>query len=162
MKNKILIFGLGIVFGVIGGSIREHRRMDDILIDKIKKFDASQRYRSMLIEWINLHKSNITFDEYFKQCGMKNIAVYGNGKIGQGFINDMEHLQTRVDYIIDRKAAEMSSRLSIITLSESLPKVDGIVVTVLNDYDDIVEEISRKCNYPVISIEDVIYGSSEV
>lgn len=162
MKNKILIFSLGIVFGAIGGSIREHKRMDNILIDKIKKLDASQRYRSLLMEWVNLYKRNITFDEYFKQFGMNIIAVYGNGKIGQRFINDMEHLQTQVDYIIDRKAAEMSSKLPIITLSENLPKVDGIVVTVLDDYDDIVEEISRKCNYSVISIEDVIYGSSGV
>lgn len=162
MRSKILFFHLGIGIGAVIGIIHEHKRMDSILTEKIKKLDVSQRYRSMLLEWINLYKRNITFDRYFMQCGIKNIAVYGYGKIGKSFVHDMEHLQTRVDYIIDRKAAEMISPIKMITLSDNFSKVDSIVVTVIEDYDNIVEEISKKCNYPIISVEDVIYGSFDV
>ena len=77
-------------------------------------------------------------------------------------LNGMEQaiLLFKVQYIIDRNAKYMDSEIPIYSLEEDLPKVDAIVIAVMNQSDSIAEEIERKCGYSVISIEDVIDGSS--
>lgn len=159
MKNKAIIFGIGLGLGAAAGFIREHKRMENVLMEKIKKIDIFQRYKSMLLAWLKLYEDNITFDSFFDWYGAENIAVYGNGQIGKCFMSNMKNTQCRIDYIIDRNAAYMSTEIPIMTIADELPQVDAIVVTVIDDFDNIEEEIRKRYNYSVISIEDVIFGS---
>lgn len=162
VKDKILIFGIGLGVGGIAGLLWEHNRTKRIIEEKIRKLDKSQNYYGLLLSWLKLHAGKIPLDDYFEWHGADKIAVYGNGQIGQCFIKEMECAQTQISYIIDRNAENMVSKLPIFTMEDELPQVDAIVVTVIDEFDNIAEAIRKKCGCSVVSIEEVIYGSIEI
>lgn len=162
MKGKILAFGIGLGAGVIGGFLWEHDRMKLIMKEKIRKLDRSQSYYGLLLSWLKMHEEKISLDDYFERLEISNIAVYGNGQIGERLIKEMECTKTSIRYIIDRNACSMVSKFPIFTMEDELPQVDAIVVTVIDEYDSIAEAIRKKCDCYVFSIEEVIYGSVEI
>ena len=81
--------------------------------------------------------------------------------MGQLLLSELRTTDIEVSYIIDKKAEEMSGEVPIYSLRDDLPKVDAIVVTIVNEFDSIEKELLKKCNYDIIPIEIVICGSSE-
>ena len=72
----------------------------------------------------------------------------------------MEGLETELSYIIDKKADTMRSKVPVFTLQQDCQRVDAIVVTVLERFDEIAEEIQRKYDYPIVPLDEVVYGST--
>ena len=140
------------------------KNMQDIkqYMQKIKWIDRSQSYKDLFLAWLTLRDEKKSFDIYFKWRRVSNIAVYGNGPIGQRFVKEMEGMETKVNYIIDKKGDSMVANVPIITLDDSLPEVDAIVVTVIDEFNSIADKLGEKCEYPVIPLEDVIIGSNEI
>lgn len=157
---SVLVFGIGAGIGYIGGALKEHKRMLSIVEDKVKKEDKFQNLYNMMLSWISMRQENRTFDDYFSWRGIRHIAVYGNGVVGQKFVREMESLETKISYIIDKKADIMISKIPVFTLQQECQPVDAIVVTILEGFDEIAEEIQKKYNYPVIPLDEVVYGSN--
>ena len=153
-----LAFGVGAGTGFACGALKEHKRLLPIVEDKVKKGDKFQNLYNMMLSWISMYQENRTFDDYFSWRKIRNIAVYGNGPIGQRFVKEMEEMDTKVSYIIDKKADAMVSKIPVFTLQQECQPVDAIVVTVLDGFDEIAEEIQKKYNYPIIPLDEVIYG----
>lgn len=156
-KTNIWTLGIGIIIGVFW----EHRRMRSIVEQKIKMIDKFQNYYQLFLAWLKLHERNICFDSYFNLYGINNIAVYGNGPVGKQFLKDMKNTKIQVDYVIDKKAEYMILDIPIITLEQELPKVDAIVITIIDQIEDIAEKIRKRYDYQIISLEDIVYGSSD-
>ena len=67
-------------------------------------------------------------------------------------------LQTnKVKYIIDKNADCIYSDVDVITPDDDLEQVDVIVVTAIYYFDEIEEMLSQKVDYPIISLEDILY-----
>ena len=160
MKKIFIFMAACLETGFIAGILWENRREKNKIMDKNRNIDNLQRNQRFLLAWLKLQGRSDMFDAYFKWYGAGNIAVYGNGQIGKCFIRELADTKVKVQYIIDRNAKYMDSEIPIYSLEEDLPKVDAIVIAVMNQSDSIAEEIERKCGYSVISIEDVIDGSS--
>lgn len=156
----VLVLGIGIGTGFICGALTEHKRMLSIVEEKVKKGDKFQNLYNMMLSWISMRQENRTFDDYFSWCGIRHIAVYGNGVVGQRFVKEMKSLETKISYIIDKKADIMVSKIPVFTLQQECQPVDAIVVTILDEFDEIAEEIQKKYNYPVIPLDEVVYGSN--
>ena len=56
----------------------------------------------------------------------------------------------------------MVGEVPIVSIDDEFPKVDAIVVTVLSDYGTIRNELRKKCDFDIVSINDVIFGSIKV
>jgi glycosyltransferase involved in cell wall biosynthesis len=68
-------------------------------------------------------------DAYFDENGLKKIAVYGYGRFGKLFLRLSEHLNIKVDYIIDANE-KCDAPVCIYRPEDDLPKVDAILVCI--------------------------------
>lgn len=159
--KELLFLLIGLITGFFIGVLKEHKRCKKIIIDKIMKADKFYSSFLLLIEWLKLYKNGIRTDSYLKWMGYSSIAIYGNGVVGKLLLNELKETDIRVRYIIDIKAEEMSGEIPIISLEENFPKVDAIIITIINEFDTIKDILSKKCDYDIIPIEDVVCGSSE-
>lgn len=159
--RKLFILLMGICMGFIAGWSVEHNRCKAIIMDKIKRADKFYTSYQIFVAWLKLYERKIRADAYLKWAGYEKIAIYGNGQIGRSLLKDLEGTDIEVCYFIDKKAEKMAEKIPVLSLKEELPKVDVIVVTVVNDFHSIKNELESKCDYNIVPIEDVIFGSSE-
>ena len=62
--------------------------------------------------------------------------------------------------IVDNNAASTYSELDVIDPDDAkYEKVDAIIVTATFAFDDIEEKLAEKVDFPIISLEDVVYES---
>ena len=52
----------------------------------------------------------------------------------------------------------LGNQIEIYNLDAKLPVVDAIIVTAIFSFDKIFNEISRKVNMPIVSIQDLLKG----
>ena len=77
--------------------------------------------------------------------------------MGERLYEELAGSGIEVKYIIDKNVDGIYSEVNVVTPDEELEEVDVIVVTAPHYFDEIEEMLSQKVDYPVISIEDVVY-----
>lgn len=80
-------------------------------------------------------------------------------ELGERLEAELNGSDIHVRYVIDQNADNINTKLPKYTVSDDLPEVDAIVVTAVYYYQEIEETLSRKVDYQVISLEDVVYGT---
>lgn len=154
-KNVISIFG--IVLGtVIGTSI--------IIKMENKKIDAIQMLSNkhlklflMMRQWVKVKQEGKKISDYLKREGYNNIAIYGMSYTAGTLLDELKNTDINVIYGIDKNADSIYSDINIVSSMDELAKVDVIVVTAVTFFDEIKAELLEKVNYPIISLEDILY-----
>ena len=95
---------------------------------------------------------------YFEQNGYRKIAVYGMSYAGETLINELKGTKIEVAYGIDKNADHIFTGINTVSPEDTLEKVDAIVVTAITFFAEIEEKLSKKNDYPIISLEEVLYG----
>lgn len=160
--KKIFTVGL---FGIIGFIIGNIVKLPIIKMgsteDKKVKLASKNKFKSyynVLNEWLILKQKGVNFEERLLAKGYSQIAIYGLGELGNRLLDELEDSQIQVKYAVDRESADIISiRTKVYTIKESLDVVDAIVVTPIFDYEKIQAELQKKVNFPIISLEDIIY-----
>lgn len=130
------------------------RRKCAISDDREKKF---LEFYNILNEWLIIKQTGRSFVEYFEKNQYKTVAIYGMKELGQRLYDELKDSNIKVAYAIDQKADKIYAEVDIVTPDDDLPKVDVIVVTAIHYFDEIEENLSGKVDYPVISLEDIVY-----
>lgn len=145
---------LGALFGWFRTLVRERKEIDyrDARIDKFK------RYFDLTNEWLRLKNQRRNLEEYFVKNGWSHIAIYGMGELGCRLTEELQDSCVTVEYAIDKKGGNMSSKTVIKELKEELPPVDVIVVTPVFAYDEVEEALMDRVDYPIVSMEDVVFS----
>lgn len=108
--------------------------------------------------WLQIHQEGKTLAEYFEKHNYKTIAIYGMKELGERLLDELKDSGIRVSYAIDRDADRIYAEVDILTPDEELEPVDVIVVTAIYYFDEIEETLSEKVNYPIVSLEDILYS----
>ncbi len=145
---------IGAVAGAAGSGYLGNKQVN-LKSEKVDKFKG---YYNMLNQWLILKQEGKSLSEYFKANGYKTIAIYGMGEMGNRLYDELKDSEIDVKYAIDKNAASTYSELEVFELEDVLSEVDAIVVTATFAFDAIEEEICTKVGYPVISLDDVVYG----
>ena len=87
----------------------------------------------------------------------RSVAIYGMKELGERLYDELENSGIEVCYIIDKNADSIYADVDVITPDDDLKPVDVIVVTAIYYFDEIEEMLSEKVDYPVISLEDILY-----
>lgn len=113
----------------------------------------------LMNNWImHLHEGKSIAD-YFREEGIKNIAIYGLGDISNRIFEELEGSDISILYGIDRDLSITNSQIpEVYTLDDDLKEVDAIVVTPFYAYEDIMKALTKKKRFRVISIEEIIYS----
>ena len=112
----------------------------------------------MFNQWLIDRQEGKSLVKFFEDNEYKSIAIYGMSYLGERLLDELKDSGIEVKYAIDKNADNIYADVEIKRLEDDLPKVDAIIVTAVFFYDEIEEELSELVDYPVISLEDVLYG----
>ncbi len=143
--------------GAVAGSAATSSVMGKILKEKEEWFNKVVSYYHLYNQWLSIRQQGKSLVEYFEKNQYKTVAIYGMKELGERLFDELKDSDITVKYIIDKKADELYADIDIVTPDEKLEPVDVIVVTATYYFDEIEEMLSEKVEYPVISLEDIIY-----
>ena len=155
--KKLTIAGLSVLFGTAIGAIA----VKSVQAPKtIKRADHTQKmteFYRLLIEWLRIKQEGKTLASFFRQNDYKTIAIYGMKELGERLYAELKDSEIQVKYIIDKNADTIYADIDVVEPENILEDVDVIVVTAIHYFDEIEMMLGEKVDYPVISLEDVIY-----
>ena len=141
--------GIGTVISTLAGAAAGAAAVGTSSNKKLKRKDEGLKKVHELYmafdQWLRIRQEGKTLVEYFHQQNFKTIAIYGMKELG-------EHLYEEL-----KDADSIYADVDVITPDDDLEQVDVIVVTAIYYFDEIEEMLSQKVDYPVISLEDVLY-----
>lgn len=133
---------------------KENQRLENAI-------NMSNKHFSMFLlmnKWVQNKSENKDISSYFINKKINTIAIYGMNYIGNTLYVDLKNTPIKVEYAIDSNAECMYAECELYTLQDSLRKVDAVIVTPLIGFDEIKEQIAKKMDCKIISIEEIIYG----
>jgi len=111
----------------------------------------------MMNQWVAVKQEGKNLADYFDKQGYKSIAIYGMSYVGERLFEELKGSNIQVQYGIDKNADNIYMDVDIVTMEDELKPVDAIIVTPIFFFDEIEEELSKKTDCPIISLEDVLY-----
>ena len=112
----------------------------------------------MFNQWLIDKQEGKSLVKFFEDNGYKSIAIYGMSYLGERLLDELKDSEIEVRYAIDRNADNIYAGIEVKNLEDELPEVDAIIVTAVYYFDEIEDELTQLVDYPVISLEDVLYG----
>lgn len=126
-------------------------------IDRWKGLAEKNRGLFLLMDqWVRVRQDGRKLEEYFIRNSYKRIAVYGMGYVGRRLVEELKDSEIETVYGIDRNAANIYSEIKVVTMDEELANVDVVVVTLVDDFDQVSDLLSKELRCPVIAIEDIV------
>lgn len=155
--NKWISALMGMAAGAVAGGIAV-RQESTKRISQMREDGAKVHELYMASnQWLQLRQEGKSLAEYFKRNHYKTIAVYGMKELGQRLCGELKGSGVTVAYAIDKNADSIYADMDIVTPDEELAPVDVIVVTAITYFDEIEENLAAKVDYPIISLEDILY-----
>lgn len=157
-KGKLACVFSFIAGGLLaGGAVQRQLRKD--LSASEKRVEKFRSYYEMLGQWVSLKNKGVSIDRYFLDNNIGSIAIYGMGNVGVHLYNELKDSSIKVDYCIDQGERTLSAEgYDIRRLTDTLPKVDAIVVTACFDYGTIEESIRQYVDYPVLALDEILFS----
>ena len=145
---------IGLSVGVIIEWVHEEKRMDG-WENQCHKLDA---YYRLFNQWLSLKQEGKNLAEYLQFNEYKSVAIYGMSTPGERLIEELEYTDIEIKYVVDRNADNIVARQPKYKSDDELPKVDVMIVTAILAFQDIQEDMEKKVDFPIISLEDMVYG----
>ncbi|MDO5572620.1 MAG: hypothetical protein Q4G60_01430 [bacterium] len=155
--KKGTVAALSAIIGAVAGAAGSGYLSGKQIEQKAGKVDKFKGYYNMLNQWLVLKQEGRSLVDYFKSNHYKTIAIYGMGEMGNRLYDELKNSDLEVKYAVDQNAASTYSELDVIDKDDEFGSVDVMVITATFAFDEIEEEISGKVNFPIISLEDVVY-----
>lgn len=113
-------------------------------------------YYRLLEKWIVLRESGKSAGLFFEDRKIKNIIIYGLGKMANHLIYDLRTSDINIVCAIDKAAINKYGDFPVITGDAKIPQADCIIVTPTYEFEKIRNELSLKTPVPIISLNEVI------
>lgn len=119
-----------------------------------KKF---QSFFRVMDQWMKCMEDEKEISSFFLENNYHKAAIYGMGMLGKHLFRQIKQ-KISVTYFIDRAATLKDFEIPIYNLDEEFPDVDVIVVTIVNEFEDITSKLQGKTRAKIISLTDVVKG----
>lgn len=147
----------GATAGAVAGGATIGRIMGKRADDKNDLFKKVLSYYYLYERWLEIRQQGKSLVDFFEKNGYKSVAIYGYKELGESLYKELKDSDITVKYIIDKNADAIYTDVDVVTPDDYLETVDVIVVTATYYFGEIEEVLAQKTDYPVISLEDVIY-----
>lgn len=121
-------------------------------------------YYKLLNQWLKNKAQNMKMTDYLMENGIKTIAIYGIGEVGQLLYEELKGEQVQVSYFIESvggNAIEGRYGKKVVGIKEIVfqENVDAILVTPVYNFVSIYNSlIDENVESIILSLEDIIYG----
>lgn len=151
MKN--ILFGIG---GFLGGVVFTIYRCGYILEGKRKRADRFCAYFNLLDRWLSCREKEYSFVDFFHKNNIKSVAIYRMGKIGNHLKYELDKSGIQIKYIIDDGEDAIYGKEAHYNLYDDLPLVDAVIVTSIDEFEEIKDKIlSKNKMLRIMSLEKV-------
>ena len=113
-------------------------------------------YYRLLEKWMVLHEKGGSLKQYFIQHEMKNIIIYGLGKMANHLMEDIKESDIKIVCAIDIGAVNKYSHFPVLTLEDEIPDADCIVITPVHEMESICKKMGKMTSIPLISLSDML------
>lgn len=146
------------LLGAAAGAAGTNYLNQKTIAQKTEKVDKFKGYYNMLNQWLMLKQEGRSLEKYFVDNGYKTVAIYGMGEMGNRLYDELkDSTEVTMKYAVDQNAASTYSEMDVIDKDEDYEEVDVMVVTATFAFDEIAEELSEKVDFPIVSLEDVVF-----
>lgn len=155
--REIALILLAIGIGFFCGIVFLYKK--NFLKEKQQKKEINKycRINSLLDYWMTCIERGNRIDVFIEEMGYREVAIYGMAMLGRHLEKQLKNSQINVKYIIDKRKNDIYSEQDIYSGEEELPVVDAIIVTAIYDFNDIKDDLSKHIDYPIISLEEIVY-----
>ncbi len=119
-----------------------------------EEYEKISSYYGLLVVWLEMRQKGKTIVPYMIEKNYKRIAIYGMKELGHRLVDELYGSEIVVKYVIDK--SPVLGEFNVIKPEEEFDEVDAIVVTADYYYDEIKDELSKKCSYPIISLRGLL------
>lgn len=156
LKQGIKILGIFCISSYLFGKYKSQKKQ---ILQSEKDGEKYYDYYQLLVKWMKLQYDGKKIEDYFLEEGIQDIAIYGIGLFADLLIESLKESGVNILYGIDKNTLNPDAKLSeIYNSNDNLPEVDCIVVTPFLDFDIIKSTIEKKCDYKIVSIQEIIYS----
>lgn len=148
---------MGAAVGVAAGSVAVKKSVAKTIEDKQEILKKVHVLYCAFDRWLQIHQEGRTLVEYFNNNNYKTVAIYGMKELGERLIDELKDSEIKVCYAIDKNADQIYADVDVLKPEDELGAVDVIVVTAIYYFDEIEEMLSGKVDYPIVSLEDILY-----
>jgi len=112
-------------------------------------------------KWMCLREQNGNITKYFELRNIQKIGIYGYGLLGKHLIWEIERFNptAHVEWILDKRADAISITKYAVYKPEEIQiisKPEIIVVSAINDFEEIEAMLSSAVRVPVLSLETIM------
>ncbi|MCM1211806.1 MAG: hypothetical protein NC318_09395 [Blautia sp.] len=144
---------VGAVAGSVAAGTASSKKIKEMAEGHVKVHELYMAFD----KWLQVRQKGKTLVEYFEKQGYKTVAIYGMKELGERLYDELYGSGITVKYIIDKNADLLYADVDVVTPDEKLESVDVIVVTAIYYFDEIEEMLSERVDYPIVSLEDILY-----
>jgi len=123
----------------------------------LRKNMRNDKICKCLDRWMQLRENNIHVSQYLIKKNIHTVAIYGIGVLGKHLLYEFKNSQIDVKYLIDKNTQKRVNGYNLVAPCEELGKVDAIIITVVNEFDSIYEDLKNRIDAELMSIEELIY-----
>lgn len=110
--------------------------------------------------WMYLNIRNKRIEIYFNNHNYKKIAIYGMNYIGNRLYDELLNSSVEIVFGIDKEGDSIIHNIPVLKREDSdvftyIEKIDIIVVTAIDAYQEILSDMQSICNKYIVSIEDI-------
>ena len=155
--KKLTIAGLSALLGASVGAVAVESIQRPQTIKRADHTQKMTEFYQLLIEWLRIRQEGKSLVSFFVKNGYKTVAIYGMKELGERLYDELRNSEIEVKYIIDKNADAINVDADVVGPEDFLENVDVVVVTAIHYFDEIETMLEEKVDYPVISLEDIIY-----
>lgn len=156
MKKRIIVVISSVIGAALSASAMEVKRVKDIE-KKRQLSDKHLRLFKTMNQWLHIRQEGKSLEDYFRRNGYKKVIIYGMHYAGERLVEELKDTDITIVCGIDKNAQSIFEGIAVITKEDEIPDADVIVVTAISYYDEIEEELKHKIDFPIVSLEDILY-----
>lgn len=152
---------------IYAGILKEHwkelipcEKSETLLSETNQRFRNYKRVElqyDLLNQWMTLGEADITLEKLLQARGYREIAIYGMSDIGKHVYHALKNSNIKICYGMDQGASGRYETIMVKKVDEMVEKVDVMIVTAIMDFEKIKNNLEKKFNFPIISIQEILY-----
>lgn len=123
--------------------------------------DKAAMYLDMMNQWMILKHFRIGLSRILAERRIETVAIYGMGIYGRHLVRELKTGEIRVLYGIDGKQMKPFEGVNIVRLQKNMLLPDAVINTVIHEHGEIEKELRKYYECEIISLEDLVFQSSE-
>lgn len=125
-------------------------------VDALVKNDSKHKKYTLICNWLEKTIAGKKISNFLEENGIMKVSVYGAGQLGALLLKELKLSDVMVVDLLDVVEDKRIGDLVSINLEKMSIDVDAVIVTVIEDYEEISEKIRAIGNDNVFSLREIV------